>query len=79
MVDTVVVMIDGCISEIGSYDELLSHDGAFAQFLKAYLTHKAETEEDEDDEDPESRSTAPSVLIPYLDMLKQSDLLFLFI
>jgi ABC-type multidrug transport system fused ATPase/permease subunit len=38
MVDTVVVMTDGYISEIGSYDELLSHDGAFAQFLKAYLT-----------------------------------------
>jgi ATP-binding cassette subfamily C (CFTR/MRP) protein 1 len=47
MVDTVVVMTDGYISEIGSYDELLSHDGAFAQFLKAYLTQKAETEEDE--------------------------------
>jgi len=70
MVDTVVVMTDGYISEIGSYDELLSHDGAFAQFLKAYLTQKAETEEDEEDEDPESRSSTPAVLIPYLSMLR---------
>ena len=58
MVDTVVVMVDGYISEMGSYEELLSHDGPFAQFLKAYLIEKAETEEDEDEEeDPESKTT----------------------
>lgn len=63
MVDTVVVMTDGYISEIGSYDELLSHDGAFAQFLKAYLTQKAETEEDdEEDEDPEIQQIKSKIL-----------------
>lgn len=58
MVDTVVVMSDGVISEMGSYEELMSHEGPFAQFLKAYLTQKAETEDDEEEEeeDPESRS-----------------------
>ena len=57
MVDTVVVITDGRISEIGSYEELMDHDGPFAQFLKAYLIEKAETEEDDEDaveEDPES-------------------------
>ncbi|XP_050416423.2 multidrug resistance-associated protein 1 [Patella vulgata] len=48
MVDNIVVVIDGEISEVGSYDELLSHNGAFAQFLKTYLTEGAESEEDED-------------------------------
>ncbi|CAC5378593.1 ABCC1 [Mytilus coruscus] len=35
-VDKIIVMVDGTISEIGTYEELLSHDGAFAQFLKIY-------------------------------------------
>ena len=50
MVDTIVVMVDGQISEYGSYDELLSHDGAFAQFLKMYLTQEQDEDEDEDPE-----------------------------
>ncbi|XP_046557639.1 multidrug resistance-associated protein 1-like isoform X2 [Haliotis rubra] len=37
LVDVIVVMDQGEISEVGSYEELLDHDGAFAQFLKAYL------------------------------------------
>ena len=52
MVDTIVVMVDGKISEYGSYDDLLSHDGAFAQFLKVYLTQE---DADEDDDDPEGK------------------------
>ncbi|XP_052261658.1 multidrug resistance-associated protein 1-like isoform X6 [Dreissena polymorpha] len=43
-VDTIVVLVDGQISEIGSYRQLLSHDGAFAQFLKNYLTEEMEKE-----------------------------------
>lgn len=50
LVDTIVVMTDGHISEMGSYDQLLSHDGDFAQFLKTYLTQN-----ESDDEDPESK------------------------
>lgn len=38
MVDTVIVMVNGRISEMGSYEDLMSHDGPFAQFLKTYLT-----------------------------------------
>ena len=49
-VDSVVVINHGRISETGSYQDLLSHDKAFAQFLKAYLTQ----DEDDDDTDQES-------------------------
>ncbi|XP_070201960.1 multidrug resistance-associated protein 1-like isoform X2 [Littorina saxatilis] len=48
MVDEVIVMHDGKISERGSYEELVSHDGPFAQFLKTYLTEVFEVEEAED-------------------------------
>lgn len=50
-VDKIIVMMDGAVSECGSYDELLSHDGAFAQFLKMYLIQT----EDEEEEDPDGR------------------------
>lgn len=43
-VDTIVVLVDGQISEIGSYQQLLDHDGAFAQFLKNYLSEEMEKE-----------------------------------
>jgi ATP-binding cassette subfamily C (CFTR/MRP) protein 1 len=48
MVDKIAVMSDGEISEVGSYDELIAHDGPFAQFLKTYLLENVESEEDED-------------------------------
>ncbi|CAH1777684.1 unnamed protein product [Owenia fusiformis] len=47
-VDQVVVISDNQISEVGSYEELLSHNGAFAQFLKTYLTQEIQEEEDEE-------------------------------
>ncbi|XP_014673768.1 PREDICTED: multidrug resistance-associated protein 1-like [Priapulus caudatus] len=37
-VDQIVVMNGGRMSEIGSYRELLSNNGAFAEFLRNYLT-----------------------------------------
>lgn len=46
-VDEVIVMQDGVISEVGSYQDLLSHNKAFAQFLRTYLVQH-------DDDDPES-------------------------
>ncbi len=36
-VDLIVVMKDGQISESGTYYELLTHNGEFAQFLGTYL------------------------------------------
>ena len=36
----IITLVDGKISEMGSYADLLSHDGAFAEFLKNYLTEE---------------------------------------
>jgi len=49
MVDNIVVMVNRQISEAGSYEELLSHDRAFAQFLRTYLQQQ-DGEEEEDEE-----------------------------
>lgn len=35
-VDNIVVMVDGSVSESGSYQELLKQNGAFAEFLRNY-------------------------------------------
>ena len=50
-VDKIVVLVNGEISEMGSYEELLSHDGPFAQFLKTYLTQEDSDSGQESDED----------------------------
>nr|KAG5691173.1 hypothetical protein BaRGS_010109 [Batillaria attramentaria] len=52
MVDDIIVMEDGKVSERGSYEELILHDGPFAQFLKTYLTVD-NTDEEEDQENSE--------------------------
>ena len=46
-VDNIVVLVDGEISETGSYQELMGHQGAFAEFVRQYLR---EIEEEKDDE-----------------------------
>ncbi|KFQ70893.1 Multidrug resistance-associated protein 1, partial [Phaethon lepturus] len=44
-VDNIVFLVDGTISEIGSYHELLQRNGAFAEFLHSRITaeEKADT------------------------------------
>ncbi|XP_062491095.1 multidrug resistance-associated protein 1 isoform X2 [Pezoporus occidentalis] len=44
-VDNIVFLVDGTISEIGSYQELLQRNGAFAEFLHSHVTaeEKADT------------------------------------
>ncbi|NXI95905.1 MRP6 protein, partial [Psophia crepitans] len=37
-VDSIVFLVDGAISEIGSYQELLGRNGAFAEFLHSCVT-----------------------------------------
>ncbi|CAL1542108.1 unnamed protein product [Lymnaea stagnalis] len=49
-VDTIVVMSNGTISEYGTYEELLSRNGAFAQFLAQYLTKEMEKEDTQTEE-----------------------------
>ncbi len=50
-VDQIVVLVDGQISETGSYQQLLDQNGAFADFLRNYLTQ----EDDESEIDPEGQ------------------------
>ncbi|XP_072168419.1 multidrug resistance-associated protein 1-like [Diadema setosum] len=49
-VDQIVVMVDGSISEVGSYQDLLDQNGAFAEFLRNY----SQDVDDEEDDDVES-------------------------
>ena len=55
LVDEIVVLSDGKISEMGSYSQLMQHDGPFAQFLKTHFTQEVDSDEDDED-DPESKS-----------------------
>jgi len=45
----ILVVVNGEISECGSYDELLRHNGPFAQFLKTYIGQMDSVSSDEDD------------------------------
>ena len=44
--DEVIVMEQNRISERGSYDELLRHNGAFAQFMRTHLTELVANDEE---------------------------------
>ncbi|GAB1601926.1 multidrug resistance-associated protein 1-like [Argonauta hians] len=50
-VDSIITLIDGKISEVGSYQQLIDHDGAFAQFLKTYLQQQDNNDSDEEEEE----------------------------
>ena len=43
--DVIIVMSGGKISEMGSYQELLARDGAFAEFLRTYASAEQEQED----------------------------------
>ena len=44
--DKIVVMVDGKITETGTYTELIENNGAFAEFLRNYSNVDTEEEED---------------------------------
>ena len=44
-VDEIIVIEDGVISEQGSYAELLSHNGGFAEFIATYLGDVNDTDD----------------------------------
>ena len=52
-VDMVAVLVLGHLSEVGTYEQLLEQDGAFAQFLRTYLL--SEGDPDEESTDPEGK------------------------
>ena len=45
--DEIIVMTNGVISEHGTYQELLSHCGPFADFINSYLTEASNELADE--------------------------------
>ena len=49
-VDEVIVLKDGRVSEMGSYEQLLEHNGVFAEFVRTYLKEVIEDLEDLDEE-----------------------------
>ena len=50
-VDNIIVMNSGVVAEVGTYEELMEHDGAFAKFLKTYLTEQnSDSDSDEEGE-----------------------------
>ena len=51
--DLIIVLDNGAVSEVGTYRQLLRNRGAFADFLRTYLT-ESETIEEEDEEDFEA-------------------------
>ena len=62
-VDQIVVLVEGRVSEVGSYQELLRREGAFAHFLKNYLLDILVEEEQDEvfelDAESESRPRGP--------------------
>ena len=44
--DQIIVMVDGTVTEVGTYSELVDNNAAFAEFLRNY----AMTEKEEEDE-----------------------------
>jgi ATP-binding cassette subfamily C (CFTR/MRP) protein 1 len=47
-VDVIIVMSGGKISEMGSYQELLDRDGAFAEFLRTYANAEQDLASEDD-------------------------------
>ncbi|XP_012587108.1 PREDICTED: multidrug resistance-associated protein 1 [Condylura cristata] len=63
-VDVIIVMSGGKISEMGSYQELLARDGAFAEFLRTYASAEQEQHPQDTggrvvDEEEEAGPSAP--------------------
>lgn len=61
MVDMVVVMVNGKITEAGTYDELITHDGPFAEFLREYFINEPDTELE--NEHPESKRNQLNLIL----------------
>ena len=38
--DMIITLVDGQIGEVGSFKELIGHNGDFAEFLKTYMVEE---------------------------------------
>ncbi|KAM8924619.1 ATP-binding cassette sub-family C member 2 [Pelodytes ibericus] len=71
--DEIVVLVDGSVTEMGSYKKLQANNGAFAEFLRTYASQENKTEEeatvfidageDEDDEPTEQAAEVPNDIV----------------
>ena len=50
-VDTIVVLRDGAIVEVGKYDELIDRNGTFADVIRSYLENELDYDESGTDTD----------------------------
>ncbi|RUS73809.1 hypothetical protein EGW08_018426, partial [Elysia chlorotica] len=70
MVDNILVLSNGKISEQGSYQDLLTKDGPFAHFLREYFINANDAKDDSEpgmeEEDEEGRSISLQNLLFYL-------------
>ncbi|CAL8268963.1 unnamed protein product, partial [Boreogadus saida] len=55
-VDLILVMVNGEITEMGSYVELMSRDGAFAEFLHTYANTEQENNPDVSDKEYDEKN-----------------------
>lgn len=51
--DLIITMVDGKIGEIGTFKDLMDHNGAFADFLNNYMSEKVKDNNCEDDSESE--------------------------
>uniref|UniRef100_A0A8D2LTB3 Multidrug resistance-associated protein 1 n=1 Tax=Varanus komodoensis TaxID=61221 RepID=A0A8D2LTB3_VARKO len=58
LMDTIIVMTEGKISEMGSYQELLKQDRAFAEFLRTYASAEQSVESEREWPGPSARPSA---------------------
>ncbi|XP_052375770.1 multidrug resistance-associated protein 1 [Oncorhynchus keta] len=57
--DLILVMMEGEITERGSYLELMARDGAFAEFLRTYANKEQEDDESEEGREEDTEDSAP--------------------
>ncbi|XP_051024187.1 LOW QUALITY PROTEIN: multidrug resistance-associated protein 1 [Acomys russatus] len=58
-VDVIIVMSGGKISEMGSYQELLNRDGAFAEFLRIYASAEQDLPSEDDSVSGSGKESKP--------------------
>ncbi len=58
--DKIIVMVEGKITEVGTYEELLEQDQAFAEYLRNYGSKE---ENNEDQESSEKRDIPFNILL----------------
>ncbi|MGH0114521.1 UNVERIFIED_CONTAM: hypothetical protein FKN15_019661 [Acipenser sinensis] len=68
-VDNIVVLVDGSVSEMGSYQELLTQNGAFAEFLRNYALEDIVEEDEAIELEEEEEDFREDTLSNHIDMV----------